>query len=424
MRRSLGVVVPLLGDCVSTSGLAIDLKVGASPNVPLYVSTMGEPANPQPWWRPPRRCRALPVAMAAYSLYDVVGNHAWTGPVAVNAVVVTAMTLSLAFRRTVPLAVLVVVGTAIVGPAWPTAAPRRGRRCSCSWSPCIPPRRTARTCGSSGAVGMIVVLRDANDPYVHRSATLFSSTLALPVGHGGGRAGDCSTARPARHPCRGSAPRGGTGSPSKRQRMNDGGSPVNFTTSSPTDSASSCCRLVLPTRSSRPTPTAPGGAAIDPQHRPEAIGELGGLSVSSGRNRRSSRSRHCPTFPSWWSAKSAGMDVELDLDQVMSGSPAPSCRPTDRSGRPDQCPEARPGRTRRRPRRGIRQRTSSVGPRRRSDDRDSRRRPTGSRRDGGTSGSVRRAASCRSRRPDRVVGQRSPTGTAMTDDRPRRRFAC
>ena len=60
---------------------------------------------PPPWWRPPATDVLLAVVMAGYSLYDVVVNQSWTGPVAVNAVVVTAMALSLAFRRRLPLVV-------------------------------------------------------------------------------------------------------------------------------------------------------------------------------------------------------------------------------------------------------------------------------------------------------------------------------
>lgn len=147
----------------------------------LYVATMGESAQSRPWWSPPLVDIGLAVAMAAYALFDVVGNHAWTGPTAVNAVVVTAMTLSLAFRRTVPLAVLVVVGTAIVGLGLAYGSAQ-------AWSSVFPFVVAVYSAAAYsphlwvvvGAVAAIVVLRDANDPYVHSIGdALFSSTLAL-----------------------------------------------------------------------------------------------------------------------------------------------------------------------------------------------------------------------------------------------------
>jgi signal transduction histidine kinase len=162
-------------------GLAIGLTEGASPNMSLYVSDMDESAHFRPWWRPPLVDVGLALAMGAYALYDVLVNQAWAGPVAVNAVVVTAMTLSLAFRRTLPLAVLMVVGSAIVGlgVAYGSAE---------AWSSVFPFVVAVYSAAAYSphlwvvvvAVATIVVLRDANDPYVHSVGdALFSSTLAF-----------------------------------------------------------------------------------------------------------------------------------------------------------------------------------------------------------------------------------------------------
>ena len=51
--------------------------------------------------------------MTGYGLYDVLANHAWRGRPFVDALLVTVMTLSLAFRRVMPMVVMVVVGTSL-----------------------------------------------------------------------------------------------------------------------------------------------------------------------------------------------------------------------------------------------------------------------------------------------------------------------
>jgi signal transduction histidine kinase len=55
----------------------------------------------------------IAAAMTGYGLYDVLANHAWAGRPLVDALLVTVMTTSLAFRRVVPMAVMVVVGTSL-----------------------------------------------------------------------------------------------------------------------------------------------------------------------------------------------------------------------------------------------------------------------------------------------------------------------
>ena len=147
----------------------------------LYVSLMDTPEVHRSWWRPPPAAVVLAVVMSAYALYDVCGAHAWNGPVAVNAVFVTGMTLSLAFRRTLPLGVLVIVGGVIValGVAYGSSQ---------TWSSVFPfvvavysaAAYSSHLWAVIGSVVVVVVLRDANDPYVHSVAdALFSSTLAL-----------------------------------------------------------------------------------------------------------------------------------------------------------------------------------------------------------------------------------------------------
>ncbi|MFN8040742.1 MAG: histidine kinase [Acidimicrobiales bacterium] len=134
-----------------------------------------------PWWRPPTTDVLLAVVMAGYSLYDVVVNESWTGPVGVNAVVVTAMTLSLAFRRRLPLAVLVVVGTSIVGLGVAYGSAQ-------AWSSVFPFVVAAYSAAAySGhlpavlvVVAATVVLRDVDDPMLTSLGdSLFSSTLAV-----------------------------------------------------------------------------------------------------------------------------------------------------------------------------------------------------------------------------------------------------
>jgi signal transduction histidine kinase len=137
--------------------------------------------GPVRWWYPPVSDVLLAVVMAGYALYDVVGNRSWTGPVAVNAVVVTAMTLSLAFRRTLPLVVLWVVGGSIValGVVYGSAQ---------AWSSVFPFVVAVYSAAAYStqlwavvvSVAAIVVLRDANDPSLTSIGdSLFSSTLAV-----------------------------------------------------------------------------------------------------------------------------------------------------------------------------------------------------------------------------------------------------
>jgi signal transduction histidine kinase len=55
----------------------------------------------------------MAAVMTGYGLYDVLANHAWPGRPVVDALLVTVMTTSLAFRRVVPMVVMVVVGTSL-----------------------------------------------------------------------------------------------------------------------------------------------------------------------------------------------------------------------------------------------------------------------------------------------------------------------
>ena len=132
-----------------------------------------------PWWRPPVSDVLLAVLMAGYALYDVVASRSWTGPVAIDAVVVTGMTLSLAFRRTVPLVVLWIVGGSIVvlGVLYGSAQ---------AWSSVFPFVVAVYSAAAYStqlwvvfvSVAAIVVLRDANDPNLTSIGdSLFSSTL-------------------------------------------------------------------------------------------------------------------------------------------------------------------------------------------------------------------------------------------------------
>jgi signal transduction histidine kinase len=132
------------------------------------------------WW-PPASDVALALGMALYALYDVVHEHSWMGPVAVNAVVVTGMTLALAFRRRFPVVVLAIVGTAI-------AALGIAYGSSQAWSSVFPFVVAVYSAAAYGSplwlvvalTAVTVVLRDANDPYVHSvNDAMFSSTLAL-----------------------------------------------------------------------------------------------------------------------------------------------------------------------------------------------------------------------------------------------------
>ena len=134
-----------------------------------------------PWWRPPATDVLLAVVMAGYSLYDVVVNQSWTGPVAVNAVVVTAMTLSLAFRRRLPLVVLAVVGCSLVGLGVAYGSAQ-------AWSSVFPFVVAVYSAAAYSehlaavvvGVAAIVVLRDVNDPMLTSLGdSLFSSTLAV-----------------------------------------------------------------------------------------------------------------------------------------------------------------------------------------------------------------------------------------------------
>jgi len=135
----------------------------------------------QLWWRPPAVDVLLAVAMAGYAFYDVWVNQSWTGPIGVDAFVVTAMTLSLAFRRTAPLAVLGIVGGSLVGlgalygsaQAWSSVFPFVVAVYSAAaysrhlWAVVV-------------SVAAIVVLRDVNDPNLTSIGdSLFSSTLAV-----------------------------------------------------------------------------------------------------------------------------------------------------------------------------------------------------------------------------------------------------
>jgi signal transduction histidine kinase len=133
------------------------------------------------WWRPPIVDVLLAVLMAGYAFYDVWANEYWTGPRWVNAIVVTTMTLSLAFRRTLPLAVLAVVGGSIVGlgalygstQAWSSVFPFVVAVYSAAaYSPHL--------WAVVALIPAIVILRDANDPSLTSLGdSLFSSTLAV-----------------------------------------------------------------------------------------------------------------------------------------------------------------------------------------------------------------------------------------------------
>lgn len=136
---------------------------------------------PPPWWRPPATDVLLAVVMAGYSLYDVVANQSWTGPVAVNAVVVTAMALSVAFRRRLPLVVLAVVGCSLVGLGVAYGSAQ-------AWSSVFPFVVAVYSAAAYSdhlaavvvGVAAIVVLRDVNDPMLTSIGdSLFSSTLAV-----------------------------------------------------------------------------------------------------------------------------------------------------------------------------------------------------------------------------------------------------
>lgn len=133
------------------------------------------------WWRPPAVDVLLAVAMASYAFYDVWVNQSWTGPPWVNALVVTAMTLSLAFRRTLPLVVLGVVGGSIVGLGVAYGSTQ-------AWSSVFPFVVAVYSAAAYSrhlravlvSVAAIVVLRDANDPNLTSIGdSLFSSTLAV-----------------------------------------------------------------------------------------------------------------------------------------------------------------------------------------------------------------------------------------------------
>lgn len=131
--------------------------------------------------RPPTADLIFAAAMASYALYDVLISKSWTGPLAVNAVVVTAMTASLGFRRTLPLTVLIINGASIVslGILYGSAQ---------AWSSVFPFVIAVYSAAAYGRklwvviafVIATVVLRDSFDPNVKSiSDSLFSSTLAL-----------------------------------------------------------------------------------------------------------------------------------------------------------------------------------------------------------------------------------------------------
>lgn len=67
------------------------------------------PSFPTPPWGDV----VMAAAMTCYGLYDVLANNAWPGRPLVDALLVTVMTASLAFRRVVPMAVMLVVGTSL-----------------------------------------------------------------------------------------------------------------------------------------------------------------------------------------------------------------------------------------------------------------------------------------------------------------------
>lgn len=66
-----------------------------------------------PFRTPPRSDVALAAVMTGYGLYDVLANRAWPGRPLVDAILVTVMTASLAFRRVVPMVVMIVVGSSL-----------------------------------------------------------------------------------------------------------------------------------------------------------------------------------------------------------------------------------------------------------------------------------------------------------------------
>lgn len=123
----------------------------------------------------------LALVMGSYAFYESWVSQVWRGPVAINTIVVTTSTLFLAFRRTLPFLVLLMVGAAIVGLGIAYGSTQ-------AWSSIFPFVVVVYSAAAYSAnvayvmvtVLIIVVLRDANDPNVHSIAdALFSSTLAL-----------------------------------------------------------------------------------------------------------------------------------------------------------------------------------------------------------------------------------------------------
>lgn len=142
---------------------------------------MSAAETPSPWWRPPVADVVLALLMGAYALYDVVHLHSWTGPIGVDSVVVVGMTLSLAFRRRLPIVVLAIVGCSIAGLGIAYGSAQ-------AWSSVFPFVVAVYSAAAYGSplwlvvflAAGIVVVRDANDPYVHSIGdAMFSSTLAL-----------------------------------------------------------------------------------------------------------------------------------------------------------------------------------------------------------------------------------------------------
>lgn len=130
---------------------------------------------------PPLGDAVLAVVMATYALYEVVGARPWFGPVEVNAPVVTAMALSLAWRRRFPLAVLVSVGGSIVGlgvaygssQAWASLFPFLVAVYSAA-------AYSTRPWVVCAVVAAAVVGRELNDPFVETLAdALFTSTISV-----------------------------------------------------------------------------------------------------------------------------------------------------------------------------------------------------------------------------------------------------
>jgi signal transduction histidine kinase len=130
--------------------------------------------------------------MTAYGLYDVLVNHTWPGRPLVDAVLVTVMTTSLAFRRVVPMVVMVVVGAslAVAGALYGSAQ---------AWStmfPFIVAVYSVAAYHSSVSAALLVVVatmvvRDHFDPFVRtlrdRDFTITLTALSVLAGLEGRR---------------------------------------------------------------------------------------------------------------------------------------------------------------------------------------------------------------------------------------------